>query len=293
MLVDRRTALLGGAALTLIAGLPGRSLAQDSFVARKVNIAGRQRMLSQRIAMAACMARLGVDIAANVDVVRASSDEFEIALNGLVNGSGDLGLEKEEHRSVLAALSRVQEVWRDMSISAANIVSRRTVSRLDLQEIADLNLKVLSRSNVAVKKIVAAYESGDRSNAGLARAIDMAGRQRMLSQKMIKEAALIGLGFRKSDNRDFLSETLTLFDESLFKLMYGNEDDGIPEPPAEVLEKLEQVEYLWLELYPVMDEIATLGRADNFELNELSNSALDLLSMSNQAVGLYELAWTG
>ncbi|MEL7466120.1 MAG: type IV pili methyl-accepting chemotaxis transducer N-terminal domain-containing protein [Pseudomonadota bacterium] len=292
MLVTRRAALLGGMSLALFNVAPISAQANSAAAARKINVAGRQRMLSQRIAMASGLARLGIETGDNIEVVRIATAQFDAAQRALRTGSEDFGLPEETHPSVLSALQRSDVVWAEMGIAASSINSQGSVSRQNFEDIAELNLKLLSRANIVVKKLVKAYSEDDRGNAGIGNAIDMAGRQRMLSQKMIKESALIGLGYRKGDNRDFLEETLTLFDESLFKLMYGDEGENIPEPPAEVLAKFQEVEALWLDLYPLMDEIATLGRADAFELGELSVSAFDLLRLSNEAVGLYERAWT-
>lgn len=219
--------------------------------------------------------------------------KFDAAQRALRAGSENFALSEETHPSVLSALKRSDVTWAEMAIASSTIIAQNSVPRDSFLDIADLNLKLLSRTNIVVKKIVSAYSEDDRGEVGVGQAIDMAGRQRMLSQKMIKEATLIGLNYRKSDNRDFLNESLTLFDDSLFKLMYGSEADGIPSPPEAVLAKLQEVEALWLDLYPVMDEIATLGRADAFELGELSVSASELLGLSNAAVGLYEQAWIG
>lgn len=259
--------------------------------ARKINVAGRQRMLSQRIAMATALGRLNVDLEANVGTIESAADAFEAAQVGLRGGSDSFGLLPETHPSVITSLNKVDVVWAEMRETAKTIVQRGKVSRTDFSVISDVNLRLLSRANIVVKKLVSAYAENDRDDLGVAKAIDMAGRQRMLSQKMIKEAAMIGLKFRKSENREFLTETTELFDSSLFKLIYGSESEDIPEAPEEVRLKLQEVETLWLDLYPLMDEIASLGRAGAFELEELSYSANELLSLSNEAVRLYEQSW--
>ncbi|MEM7271285.1 MAG: type IV pili methyl-accepting chemotaxis transducer N-terminal domain-containing protein [Pseudomonadota bacterium] len=290
-MINRRAAILGGLSVVVLASTPISAQSAGTAIGRKVNVAGRQRMLSQRIAMASAMGRLGVEPQENLDIIRSASRDFDTAQQALRNGSDEFGLLEETHPSVLSALNKVDVAWAEMGDAATSIVNQGAVSRANFRSIAEVNLKLLSRSNIVVKKIVSAYSEDDRSDVGLAVAIDIAGRQRMLSQKMIKEAALIGLKYRKSDNREFLNETLEEFDSSLFKLMYGAADEDIPEAPPEVLSKLQQVESLWLDIFPLMDEIASLGRADSFELEELSASALDLLSLSNEAVQLYERAW--
>ncbi len=292
-MLNRRTMLVGMLAANAVAVTPAWGQAVSATaVARKVNVAGRQRMLSQRMSMASAMARLGIDLEANIATLETAASSFEAAQVGLRSGSDSFGLLPETHPSVISALNKVDIIWGEMRDTTQAILQRGKVARADFNVIADVNLRLLSRANIVVKKLVSAYAEDDRDGLGVAQAIDMAGRQRMLSQKMIKEAAMIGLKFKRSENREFLTETTELFDSSLFTLMYGNENEDIPAPPDAVLAKLKEVETLWLDLYPLMDEIASLGRAGAFELEELSYSANELLSLSNEAVMLYEQSWS-
>lgn len=292
MSTTRRSVLFGAMATSMVVALPALSQTVSPVgAARKINVAGRQRMLSQRIAMATSLARLGVDVEGNVGTALAATEAFESAQIGLRNGSENHGLIAETHPSVISSLNKVDLIWGEMKEAVQSINQRGKVARADFNVISEVNLRLLSRANIVVKKLVSAYSENDRDDLGIAQAIDMAGRQRMLSQKMIKEAAMIGLSSKKRENREFLAESAELFDTSLFALMWGDENQNIPAPPEAVKERFKIVEALWLDLYPLLDEIASLGRAGKFELEELSFSANELLTLSNDAVVSYVETW--
>lgn len=73
--------------------------------------------------------------------------------------------------------------------------------------------------------------------------INMAGRQRMLSQKIAKEALLVAA---QVEQQSTLKKTMELFESSHKKIMLGNEDLGmnaIKDP--EILKQMQHVETLW------------------------------------------------
>jgi len=116
--------------------------------------------------------------------------------------------------------------------------------------------------------------------------INLAGRQRMLSQKMTKEAMFIVNGF---DVREDLEETKQLFENTLNGLIYGDEKLGLP--PAnvrEIREQLLKVKRLWGKLRKDIDT------ALNGELNLVSKkrvlyeSSLEVLREMNTGVEMLE-----
>ena len=292
MTITRRTiigSLASGATLAATSRLAFAADETAEGIKRKINLAGRQRMLSQRMAMAAFLARIGIAPAEHIGLMSDAAAEFDRARIGLRLGDADLGLTREDHPSVLAAIEKVDQIWPRFGAAISEIAADGDVHSQELGALAALNMKVLSRANVVVKKLVAAY-GGQTANPLEANAIDAAGRQRMLTQKMTKEAALIGLNYRRSENRSALRETIELFDNSLFGLMYGDKAASLPKPPQAVFEKLQEVEALWLDSYPILDDIASAGRADLLDLQAVALNCDPLLSLSNEAVTAYELA---
>ncbi|NOX17200.1 MAG: HAMP domain-containing protein [Chlorobi bacterium] len=124
--------------------------------------------------------------------------------------------------------------------------------------------------------------------------INVAGRQRMLTQKMSKEIFAI-TGYSAENKDEYLKslkKTVELFEQSLNSLMRGNAESGIPaaEEP-EVKAQLEKVEGMW----DVFKEKIKNVQNENPEspdyknsLNYISKNNIDLLKEMNKAVGLYE-----
>ncbi len=113
--------------------------------------------------------------------------------------------------------------------------------------------------------------------------INLAGRQRMLTQKMTKEALGVVSGRVKPEN---LKKTAELFDKTLNGLMYGNEEI----PPAQnpkTLEQLKKVKELWNPFY--MRVKALLRDPGNEEaVKYLLDHNLTLLTEMNKAVKMFE-----
>ena len=94
------------------------------------------------------------------------------------------------------------------------------------------------------EKQAAKNDSG--SNAELAVSINLAGKQRMLTQKMSKELLLVALGHNTKENALNLLDSIDLFDRTLLGLQNG--DDTLKLVKVEdknIADKLEEISVLW------------------------------------------------
>ena len=123
-------------------------------------------------------------------------------------------------------------------------------------------------------------------------AINKAGEQRMLTQKMTWEAHKIGMGH--DDQSESLAKSAAEFDRTLTALIEGNESMGIPPAPPPVREQLLAVSAEWDPFYAHVQTIleespATAEFTESLEYIETNNERV--LSESDRAVQEYERAF--
>jgi len=121
--------------------------------------------------------------------------------------------------------------------------------------------------------------------------INVAGRQRMLTQKMSKEAMTIKAGLSVEKCRSTLLGTHDLFDSSLKALIDGNSAINIPPTRnSEILGQLRKVESLWTDFSAQIKTVAnpaSSGEAINAAIEKITLQNIPLLKEMNKAVGMY------
>lgn len=256
-----------------------------------LNLSGRQRMLTQKMSKEVLLVALDVDKAANVDNLKSTSALFDKTLTGLKDGDASVGLPATSSKRILRQLTKVEELWAGFYPTIQAITSNGSVSAEQVAEIAAKNLPLLKQMN----KTVGAYEKaaakgGLSTDPGLAATINLAGKQRMLTQKMSKEFLLIAYGQDAEANRLSLLETLTLFDRTLVGLFSGDATLGLPgNPSAGVKAQLDVVQGLWNSFKPVVEAGSATGSSIAAgQISQLASSNLPLLREMNKAVGMYE-----
>ncbi len=130
--------------------------------------------------------------------------------------------------------------------------------------------------------------------------IDIAGRQRMLSQNMTKNSLLLNLYFKEDERTgeiyDSLESSQLLFDKSLKALSYGGETMGtngkmivLPPAGAQALEVLEGVQVIWMNMNPAINSLKYSFRQKQLDQMETDLSVIiaennELLKRANDAV---------
>ncbi|AWB66701.1 hypothetical protein C2869_09775 [Saccharobesus litoralis] len=115
-------------------------------------------------------------------------------------------------------------------------------------------------------------------------AVDIAGRQRMLTQKMTKEALLVGLQPNTASYVQALVASQTLFHSSLQALKSGDSRQNIPKPSSKELRQIGEIERLWQPFSSVIDEIAQAKFASYSAIEQLISTNDSLLKESNKLV---------
>ncbi|MEM6690254.1 MAG: type IV pili methyl-accepting chemotaxis transducer N-terminal domain-containing protein, partial [Planctomycetota bacterium] len=204
-------------------------------------------------------------------------------LSGLRDGDSTVGLPATTDDNIIAQLDKVKSLYEELKPVFAK-ASEGSLDDTSLGLLAEKNVPLLVEMNKAVKMYEAAAKDvlgGDQQSAVV---INLAGRQRMLTQKMTKEALLVHLGVNVEANSENLTVTTTMFDTTLKGLVDGNAEMGLPgTKDPEILAQLGKVKALWDSVLPVVSN----GSLNDGMLTDLSTSNVTLLKEMNKAVGMY------
>lgn len=284
-----------GAALALTLCLPATLLtaaAADEVpvnaetVAVRIDLAGRQRMLTERMAKAFCYARSNVDAADSVAQLTKAMNLFGTTHAGFRQGDTEMRLFAEKDPSVSKAWSKVNIIWMPLKSIYDLALQGGFVDEAEFEQVVDLTLEQRSRANDMVAQLRASYAK-DLGGSGFGDAIllDLYGRQRMLSQKLSKEVCLVARGYKPSETPAELNATLELFENSLAAFIEGMPIAGVPKPPtAEIAAQLAKANTEWQQVRFVAATVSSGGAATLAELAQFKAGADRFLVEMNKAV---------
>lgn len=132
------------------------------------------------------------------------------------------------------------------------------------------------------------YVSESGKHPSLSKAINLAGAQRMLSQKSSKEFCFVLAGLESAAYKASLKQTIARFDLVLKGLINGNKVLGIgAAPTAEIKNQLNKVSGIWADLKPIFDKVVNNQQPTAAEKIKLAKENNTLLVEMNKAVQLY------
>lgn len=193
-----------------------------------INLSGKQRMLTQLISKELLLIAASSEISElnKADIyteLLENTELFEQTLIGLRDGDEELGLRPIKNDIIRGKIGTAMRMWQEFKPNIDHILT--TSDTNGYIEVASQALPILNEMNSTVQLIqkAAIIESGQTDGI----IINYAGRQRMLIQKMAKEALLIYLS---SENRNNLFRSMWMFEETIRALINGGEitkDDGV------------------------------------------------------------------
>lgn len=257
-----------------------------------LNLSGKQRMLTQKMSKQVVLIALQFETDDNIEKLTTTSGLFDKTLKGLRNGDSDLKLPVTDSAVVLAQLTKVDKLWQEFQPAIQAIIDSRDVTEEQLARIASINVPLLQEMNRCVKLYEEdAYKTGIISDLDLAVTINLAGKQRMLTQKMSKEFFLIAYGYEVEKNKTNLQATSDLFDTSLKGLINGDKTlklAGVKSPT--IRRHLKLVERLWAPFLAIVSQAAdpktTSVSKEHVEM--IAHTNIPLLKQMNKVVKMYE-----
>ncbi|VAX14949.1 Methyl-accepting chemotaxis protein [hydrothermal vent metagenome] len=266
--------------------------ATDQEFAVILNLSGKQRMLTQKMSKEILLVASGVDASANKANLKKTADLFDKTLKGLIAGDADLGLVAAENKKIVKQLKKVQGLWGSFRKNVDAVLGGDT-SKPVLEKVAKENLPLLKNMNRCVKMFEndAKKGGGAKMGAGMATVINLAGKQRMLTQKMTKELLLVANGINADKNKLNLKKTASLFDRTLKGLLDGDKDLELPGTHDDAIRaQLATVAKLWQGYKPLVDKVVASSSNDvsPVDLGVAAKVNLPLLKNMNKAVGMYQ-----
>ncbi len=246
-----------------------------------INLAGKQRMLTQKMSKEILLIAKGINVTENQNHLHQTAILFNQTIIGLFNGDSDLGLVKIENPHIVQQLNRVAELWKGFRENVDTVLTGNTSTAV-LNKTAQQNMPLLREMN----KVVKMYERRSRSNLepSMGVTINLAGKQRMLTQKMTKELLLVAIGIEPAANQARLKKTMFQFERTLAGLLDGDAELGLPgtfEPAIHA--QLMLVKKLWNRYKPIL----TKSKVSQADLVTASQLNLPLLKEMDKAVQMY------
>jgi len=256
---------------------------KNNTLKRLVNLSGKQRMLTQRMAKLAILVSSNIDKKDNIKKLEKFSSLYDKTLNGFKNGDKELQIKFIKKPSIQNQVKVIEKKWQPFYKSVKDII-KNGKDKKALEYIIDHNEELLKASNELVKR----YEKLNKSQNYLDKArlhiINVAGRERMLTQKMTKEKLLIVKGEKGYSSK--LQKSINLFDSSLKALINGDSSQTIVKPTNKrIKEQLEKVAIIWKKLKPLYQK----KRNSTKELVIIINENPILLSQMNKMVKMAEV----
>jgi hypothetical protein len=264
---NRRTFLIRSGVLLAGTSLMSLAFARIEDINDAINKSGRQRMLSQRLAKAYLQMGQGVAVEASRKILVSSISTFESQLTEL-----SAFAPTAENKQVLQAMEKNWSTYKTLLSAAA---PNPTAAR---------NLMLLSDEMLALAQ-TATVQLEKHSGSSSGKLVNIAGRQRMLSQRMAKYYQALQWGVAPPDGIAKLDAARKDFVAGMALL------NAAPVNTAKIQEGLALAQQQWLFFDHALQQFgeASAGKQDKqLLLSNVASSSERILEVMDGVTGLYQ-----
>ncbi len=250
----------------------------DKELAVSIDLSGKERMLTQKMTKESFLIHLSFEKEKNIEKLKSSSTLFDKSLKGLMQGDKRLGLVDFKDNEIIAQLKKVESIWIPFYKEIKHIIENKATNK-SYEYLESHNMVLLKEMNSAVTL----YGQKKSLKFKLAHDMNLAGKQRMLTQKMAKDLLIINSGLKVKEYKEDFTSTRKLFSKTLKGLSSGDQElklQGVKLPS--IRKQLNKVETLWRDVQPHLDK-ALRGKEVQQAVKALDNILIEM----NSAVSLY------
>jgi hypothetical protein len=258
----------------------------------RVNLAGRLRMLNEKMAGSVCRVSAdnqNTDARADLDATNA---EYTRIMKALRESDGAIGIPTPEVKPrVLSKIWAIELQWVEVKYAANQMLKDirlpeyvDVISRLTATDALALNLDKME------SEIVARYSNPAELLTGDAFTISLMARQRKITQEISKLTCAVATGQPDFGTIEDLEKTMSLFDRSLSALENGMPAVGISAPPSPyIAERLSKLRADWLQI-----SSKAVAAANSVDTLDATTATYDTFHDEiNNLVALYMLSTQG
>lgn len=268
-----------------ISALVQVAIANENKKGHALYIAGKERALTQKMTKEALLIALNIDVYKNRAYLKQSAKMYERILKAFVKGDKELKIVPAKNPKIINYIKEVMKDWRKFHKHLKPFYNANKISAKDLRYIINNNEELLRVSNRLFLMVKNEDNFDNKLTDSMINAIDFAGRESMLSQKIVKEKLLILNGINVEANKGKLRGSFILFDRALRGLLDGNEKRGLsPVAVSHIRKELLAVKTIWMNMIPVIFK-EDVNRED---LSRLVSLNIPLMKKSNKVVRMYE-----
>lgn len=261
--MDRRHFLhmtaAGGSLLIL-----GPAWAQVGHINDAINKSGRQRMLSQRMAKSYLQIGQAIDQPRSEKIFTDSISLFERQLNELQNFAPNA-----ENKATLAELRKAWQGYREVLLTGKP-------NARDARSVMALSEEVLVLAHASTTQLEAV------SGTAAGHLVNVAGRQRMLSQRMAKFYQAVSWGVAPTDALGKLAQSRIEFLTAMKEL------SGSPKNTRTIASELELAQQQWFFFDQALRSSATTVESKKRFATNVATTSERILETMDRITGMYE-----